>query len=191
MSTTADPRPLIVGVGGTTTPGSSAERALATALAEAERRGCRTRLIGGALLSRLPPYSMPIERTAEERELVGAVREASGLLVASPGYHGSLSGLVKNALDLLEDTARDERPYLTGVPVGLIATASGWQATGGTITALRSIVHALRGWPTPFAAAINSQETRYGGDGWPEAVAGQLAMVGGQVADFVLRRTHG
>ncbi len=40
--------------------------------------------------------------------------------------------------------------------VGLIATAYGWQATGSTLATLRSIVHALRGWPTPLGAAINS-----------------------------------
>jgi len=61
---------------------------------------------------------------------------------------------VKNVLDLLEDTAQDaERPYLTDMPVGLIVTAYGWQATGSTIAALRAIVHAFRAWPTPFAAA--------------------------------------
>ena len=185
--------PLIVGIGGTTASGSSAERALTLALAAAERAGCETRLFGGAVLARLPLYAMPTQRTADERALVGAVRAASGLIVASPGYHGSLSGLIKNALDLLEDTARDERPYLTGLPVGLIATASGWQATGGTITALRSIVHALRGWPTPFAAAINGQHTRFDAQrGCSDAdVAAQLALLGEQVAQFVLGRARG
>ena len=180
--------PLIVGLGGTTSPGSSTDRALAAALAAVSARGCRTRRFDGAFLARLPLYSVPIERTSEEVELVAAVRAASGLIVASPGYHGSLSGLVKNALDLLEDTAGDRRPYLTGLPVGLIATAYGWQATGGTIAALRSIVHALRGWPTPFAAAINARETRWGADGAPDdpLVAEQLDRVGGQVATFAL-----
>src|SRR3546814_8041656 len=81
-------------------------------------------------------------------DLVAAVRDADGLILASPGYHGSISGLVKNAIDYLEETARDRRVYLHGLPVGLIATAFGWQATGGTLLAMRSIVHALRGWPT-------------------------------------------
>ena len=59
---------------------------------------------------------------------------------------------------------------------------------GGTIAALRSIVHALRGWPTPFAAAINARETSFGEDGAPDdlAVAEQLERVGEQVADFAL-----
>jgi len=95
--------------------------------------------------------------------------------------------VVKNALDLLEETARDTaRPYLADMPVGLIATAYGWQATGSTIAALRSIVHALRGWPTPFAAAINSVATKFDDEGGTSdpAVLEQLCMVGRQVARF-------
>ena len=158
------------------------------AVESAGRQGFATRVFGGAELSRLPLYDPKApERTAEEREFVEAVRNASALIIASPGYHGSISGVVKNALDLLEETARDAaRPYLADMPVGLIATAYGWQATGSTIAALRAIVHALRGWPTPFAAAVNSQFTKFddaGGVSEP-AVLEQLQMVGQQVARF-------
>ena len=31
------------------------------------------------------------------------MRAASAVIIASPGYHGSISGVVKNALDLLEE----------------------------------------------------------------------------------------
>jgi FMN reductase len=70
--------------------------------------------------------------------------------------------------------------------VGLIATAYGWQATGSTIAALRSIVHALRGWPTPFAATINTQITKFDDQGGvtDPAVLDQLCLVGRQVARF-------
>ena len=105
-------------------------------------------MFGGADMARLPLYDpRATSRTADERAFVDAVRAASAVIIASPGYHGSISGVVKNALDLLEETAKDGRAYLADVPVGLIATAYGWQATGSTIAALRSIVHALRGWP--------------------------------------------
>src|SRR3546814_1991625 len=77
-------------------------------------------------------------RPDDARAFVDAVRDASALIIASPGYHGSSSGVVKNALDLLQETARDERPYLADMPVGLITTPHGWQATGSTIAALRS-----------------------------------------------------
>lgn len=179
--------PLVVGIGGTIGGVSSTERALRIALDAASQEGFRTRMFGGADMARLPLYDpRATERTEQEREFVDTVRQASALIIASPGYHGSISGVVKNALDLLEETAKDERPYLADMPVGLIATAYGWQATGSTIAALRSIVHALRGWPTPFAAAINSQVTKFDDDGGSSdaAVLDQLRLVGRQVARF-------
>ncbi|MEG3152584.1 NAD(P)H-dependent oxidoreductase [Sphingomonas sp. ZT3P38] len=179
--------PLVVGIGGTIGGVSSTERALRIALDAACQEGFRTRMFGGADMARLPLYDpRATERTEHEREFVDTVRQASALIIASPGYHGSISGVVKNALDLLEETAKDERPYLADMPVGLIATAYGWQATGSTIAALRSIVHALRGWPTPFAAAINSQVTKFDDDGGSSdaAVLDQLRLVGRQVARF-------
>jgi NAD(P)H-dependent FMN reductase len=131
----------VVGIGGTIGGVSSTERALAIALDAAEREGFATRMFGGADMARLPLYDpKATTRTDDERAFVDAVRRASAVIIASPGYHGSISGVVKNALDLLEETAQDARPYLADMPVGLIATAYGWQATGSTIAALRSIV---------------------------------------------------
>ncbi|MBX9881355.1 MAG: NAD(P)H-dependent oxidoreductase [Sphingomonas sp.] len=188
-----EPKPLVVGIGGTIGGVSSTERALMIALDAAARDGFETQLFGGEALARLPLYNPKAhERTECEQRFVAAVRRASAVIIASPGYHGSISGLVKNALDLLEETARDPRPYLADMPVGLIATAYGWQATGSTIAALRSIVHALRGWPTPFAAAINTQLTKFdeaGGASDP-AVLDQLALVGRQVARFAPLAAH-
>jgi FMN reductase len=148
---------LIVGIGGTVRSPSSSERVLTAALAAAEAAGARTLMFGGEVLSRLPLYNPndaehPPERTA----LVDAVRAADGVIVATPGYHGSLSGLVKNALDSLEPLREDARPYLEGRAVGCIVVADGWQACGSALAHLRSIVHALRGWPTPLGATINS-----------------------------------
>ena len=182
---------LIVGIGGTTVAGSSTERALVMALKGAEAAGMRTRLFDGAYLARLPLYTPKMEdRTTEEHDFVAAIRECSGVILASPGYHGSVSGLVKNAIDLIEETAKDERVYLDDLPVGLVATAYGWQATGSTIAALRSIVHALRGWPTPFAAAVNSAACKFDDAGGcsDAGVAEALARVGQQVARGVMMR---
>lgn len=179
--------PLVVGIGGTIGGTSSTERALRIALDAACGQGFRTRLFGGADMAKLPLYDpRATSRTVEERAFVESVREASAVIISSPGYHGSISGVVKNALDLLEETAKDARPYLADMPVGLIATAYGWQATGSTIAALRSIVHALRGWPTPFAAAINTQLTKFDDDGGASdpAVLEQLRLIGRQVARF-------
>ena len=156
MALAAD-RPLIVGIGGTVRTPSSSERVLSLALTAAEAAGARTRLFGGELLSRLPIYNPnDAEHPPERSALVEAVREADGVIVATPGYHGSLSGLIKNALDSLEPLRDDVRPYLDGRAVGCIVVADGWQACGSALAALRGIVHALRGWPTPLGATLNS-----------------------------------
>ena len=141
---------MIVGIGGSTRSGSTSERALCFALKAAEAAGARTVMFGGAFLGRLPIYAPEMaERSTEQREFIEAVRAADGIIVSTPGYHGGVSGMVKNALDLLEDLREDKRAYLESRAVGCIVTAFGWQTCGTTLSALRSIVHALRGWPTP------------------------------------------
>ena len=150
-------QPLIIGIGGTTRPGSSTECALAAALAHARRLGARTQLFGGAELAALPPFNPQVStRTPQEAAFVDAVRQADGILLASPGSHGGISGLVKNAIDLLEDLRSDRRVYLDGRAVGCIVTAAGWQGCNTTLGAMRSIVHALRGWPTPLGVTLNT-----------------------------------
>jgi len=178
---------LIVGIGGTTRTASSTDRALRIALRSAEEAGARTMIFDGPFLSRLPHFvpGHP-DRDEEERQLVEAVRQADGIIVASPGYHGGVSGLVKNALDLLEELRDDRRSYLDGRAVGCVVVASGWQASASTLAALRSIVHALRGWPTPFGATLNSSEKLFDDRGAcvDQKVAAQLSLVGRQVVEF-------
>jgi FMN reductase len=183
-------RPLIVGLGGTTRPGSTSERALQFTLAKARALGADTEmLVGNQIL--LPIYAPEsTERGATARHLIAVLRRADGIIVASPGYHGSLSGLIKNALDYAEDMRDDDRPYFDGRAVGLITCAHGWQATGATLGALRSIVHALRGWPTPLGVAINTSEGRFDQDHSPPsaAVSKQLSLLASQVVEFALQR---
>ncbi|MFI1733931.1 NADPH-dependent FMN reductase [Streptomyces acidicola] len=182
---------LIVGIGGTTRPGSSSELAVHTALAAAERRGARTMRFGGDFLAALPHYAPErTERTDQQRQLVKAVRQADGLVIGSPGYHGGVSGLVKNALDLLEDLREDERVYFDGRAVGLVVTAAGWQACGTTLAALRSTVHAMRGWPTPLGVTLNSgQGPLFTPDSTcaDPTTAAQLDLLGRQVHEFAQR----
>lgn len=185
----ASAKPLVIGIGGTTRAGSSTERALRIALAAAEEAGARTDLFAGPFLARLPIFAPDKqERTDEQRQLVDMMRRADGLIVASPGYHGGVSGLVKNALDLLEDLREDKRCYLDGRAVGCIVTAAGWQAAVTTLESLRAIIHALRGWPTPFGATLNTTEKIFDAAGacTDAKVANQLVTVGRQVVEFAL-----
>lgn len=180
-------QPYIIGIGGTNRSPSTTERAVSVALEAAAAAGARTRLFGGEFLNRLPLYnSEKPERTAEEQELLEAVRAADGLIIGTPAYHGGISGVVKNAIDVIEETAKDERVYLDGRAVGLIVTAYGWQATGITLTSMRSIVHALRGWPTPLGAALNATGGLFDAEGKVKdpGVANTLATIGKQVVQF-------
>jgi len=183
--------PFIVGIGGTTRQMSSSERALRFALDCAEAAGAETELLGARQLD-LPMYGPESRyRTPAARYLVEQLRRADGVVVASPGYHGAISGLVKNALDYAEDLREDPRPYLDGCAFGTIACANGWAATMHTISALRSIAHALRAWPTPMAAALNTAEKLFDDTGsLVDAKARQqLDLVGRQVVEFAWMRT--
>ena len=101
--------PKIVAIGGTINPGSSTEMALRTALDVAESQGAEVKLFGGEYLAALPHYRSKAHSAADGSEMVEAVRAADGIIIAAPGYHGTISGLVKNALDYLEDHCHDNR----------------------------------------------------------------------------------
>jgi FMN reductase len=151
--------PYILAFGGTVRANSSTELAMRHVMNTIEGHGARIKLISGQSLQ-LPLYQPENPaRTPEARSLVAELAQADGIVIGSPGYHGSISGLVKNALDYAEDLRTDPRPYFSGRAVGCIATAGGWPAAVNTLNALRDIVHALRGWPTPMGAAINSSES--------------------------------
>jgi FMN reductase len=156
------------------------------ALAVAEGLGARTELFAARALD-LPMYSVDrSQRSAAAIDLVNGLARADGVIIATPGYHGGISGLVKNALDYLEDLRDDERPYLDGRAVGCIVCAYGWQASTTTLVSLRSTVHALRGWPTPLGVAINSAQTTFDDQGRADdQCAQQLSVLSGQVLDFV------
>jgi FMN reductase len=179
--------PYIVAVGGTLRPGSSTEKAMQYVLDAVQRAGARTRLISGPALQ-LPMYQPEnAERSAAARDLVAQLALADGIILGSPGYHGSISGLIKNALDYAEDLRADVRPYFSGRAVGCIATAGGWPGAVNTLSALRDVVHALRGWPTPLGATINSSERVFDEDGTclVPRVAQMLDVIAAEVMGFV------
>lgn len=181
----SDTKPLIVGLGGSGSASGSTERILRRALDAAEASGAETRYFDGKALD-MPMYSYGCERTDKALELLSALRQADGIIIASPGYHGTISGLIKNALDYVEDMAKDERVYFEGRAVGLIAVAAGWQATGSTLATLRSITHALRGWPTPMAVTVNSAQPIFDDDGElaDKGISAQLDILAKQVVSF-------
>jgi FMN reductase len=134
----------------------------------------------------LPIYDTEsAERTEAASALVSALRSADGVLVASPGYHGGISGMIKNALDYAEDLAKDDRAYLA---VGCIAVAYGWQATVSTLHQLRQVAHALRAWPTPLGGSVNAAAVSLTEGSEDAATKAQLETIGRQVAEFAIMR---
>jgi FMN reductase len=179
--------PLIIGIGGTHRPNSSSELAVRYALARAIMLGARVQMFDGPSLS-FPLYN-PAEPGRDPRAvaLIDALRAADGVIVGAPAYHGGISGLIKNALDYTEDLRDDERPYFDARAVGAIACAGGWQAAGATLSALRSVVHALRGWNTPMGVMINTADRVFDGDACLDAdVDRSVSIMVHQVVEFAL-----
>lgn len=180
-------RPFIVGIGGTTRAGSTTERALVVALAQAASLGCDTLLFGAGDMPTEPYDPSRPERSAQALALVAAVRRSHGVILATPAYHGGISGLVKNTIDFIEDMREDAQAYLEGRAVGCIVCADGAQAMGTTLTSLRAVVHTLRGWPTPYGATLLASSRPFGFDGSPADPVALRACetVGSEVVGFV------
>lgn len=173
--------PLVLGISGAMRFGSANEQALRVVLERVEQLGGRTQLIPGSRLI-LPNYDDEVDPEAKARWLLEAVEVAEGIVLCSPSYHGGVSGLLKNGLDYLEGTAKGPRPYLRGLPVGCVATGDGWQGPNSTLLALRQMVHALQGWPTPTGVAQNLN------DGGIGDARDALRRIAEQIMEFALAR---
>lgn len=182
--------PHVVGFGGTTRARSTSERLVAAVLAEAEILGATTELFGGEALAALPHFApeTPVRNEAQTAFLE-AIRRADGIIIGSPAYHGGVSGLVKNAIDLVADLQGDPRVFLDGRAVGLVVAAGGWQGAGVTLSAMRDIVHALRGWPTPIGIAATSSSV-FAADGslQDDPVRKAVQAQAGQIVSFAKQR---
>ena len=178
----------VVGIGGSVDPQSQSDRVLRAVLDRIAELGAQVQVFTGLDLD-LPPYHTGAVMPALATGYVEAVRRSDAVVISSPGYHGTVSGLVKNALDYVEELRDDTRPYLDGRAVGLIAVARGWQASVSTLGTLRQIAHALRGWPTPLGLAINSSVTRFAQDGSTDdpAAAASVRTQAEQIVEFARR----
>lgn len=58
-------------------------------------------------------------------QLKQKIREADGMLVVSPEYNGSISGVLKNALDWVSRTEADQKPAFRDTTVALLSTSPG------------------------------------------------------------------
>lgn len=78
---------------------------------------------------------------------------ADGIVLASPEYHGSISGVLKNALDHLGQA------YFTGKPV-LSATSSGGPVGISSLLQLQAMVRNLHGVNCPEWISIGGEQRK-------------------------------
>ena len=183
---------LVVGVGGGAGRRSLTERALAKCLGATAAAGASVESFSGESVD-LPLYTPGSPRGERVTAMLDSLRRADGVVIASPAYHGTISGKVKNALDYIEDLSTAERAYLDGRPVGVIACGAGHSAPAHTVAALQGVVHALRGWPTPIGVAIDSGAIGTLPDGEPrfdDKVSAQLRLMGNQMVEFAAAFCH-
>jgi FMN reductase len=182
---------LVVGLGGGLGGESQSLAALKAALAACEKAGARTDLIDLQTV-RLPLLepNKPLESySAEAKDFVARIAAADGYLWASPAYHGTISGVVKNALDFIEYLSDRRPPYLHGKPVGLISTAAGSMAAVTTIQAMQHVAHSLRAWVVPLSVPIHQAHKAIDWEGrvTDPSVMERLEMLGREVVGFLNR----
>src|ERR1700710_412589 len=113
----------IVGFGGSNGAASATTLLLHRCLEHAADLGADTSAFTAEQLGALPIYASDEPAGEQAEQFVTGVRSADCVVVATPGYHGGMSGLVKNALDHLEALRNNDRPYLDGKAAGVIVGA--------------------------------------------------------------------
>src|ERR1700743_3646884 len=91
--------------------------------------------------------------SAAVEEMVGAFLQSDLQIWLTPLYHGGMTGAMKNALDWLELTSKNEKPYLTDKVIGLVCWADGGQAMQG-INSMDAVAKALRAWVIPYTVPL-------------------------------------
>lgn len=148
----------IVGLCGSLRDESKTRIALEEILDAAQAPGVTTELVD------LRSYVLPgVKRTSETVEDAETLRQtvasADSIVLGSPNYHGSYSGVLKNALDYC---GRDE---FAGKTVGLVEVAGG-SNPGTALVHLRTVSRTLNAWTLPTEIAIPNSRTSITSDGF-------------------------
>ncbi|MFC7201940.1 NADPH-dependent FMN reductase [Haloferax namakaokahaiae] len=146
----------VIAIAGSLRDESYTRRALRVALDEAEAAGATTKLIDLREFD-LPPLDADFDEQGDSAEFVTLVDEADAVILGTPVYHGSYSGILKNALDYCGFDEFGEKT------VGLLAVAGG----SFPVTALehlRSVCRSLNSWVLPHQAAIPRVYNAFDGD---------------------------
>ncbi|QLD84173.1 NAD(P)H-dependent oxidoreductase [Natronomonas halophila] len=143
----------IVALCGSQRDGSHTRQALERALKAAEADGATTDLVDLAALD-LPVFDPDRSDAGDATELRRRVRNADGVLLGSPMYHGSYSSVLKTALDYC---GFDEFEETT---VGLLVVSGGGFPTPA-LEHLRSVSRALDAWVLPHQVAIPDSHSAF------------------------------
>jgi FMN reductase len=149
----------IVGIAGSLRPGSYTQLGLQVAAQRVEALGAEVEILdlrqmqlpfcnGGKDYSQYP----------DVQRLRDTVRNADGLILATPEYHGSVSGVIKNALDLMSFEE------LSGKVTGLISILGG-QPNSNALNDLRLIIRWVHGWVIPEQIAIGQAYAAFNSEG--------------------------
>ena len=138
----------IVGINGSLRPESYSYQALQQAVERVRALGAEVEILD------LRTMELPFCNGGDEYpdfpdvdKLRETVKDADGLILATPEYHGSVSGVIKNALDLMSFE------HLAGKVTGMISVLGG-QSNSNALNDLRVIMRWVHGWVIPEQVAI-------------------------------------
>jgi len=177
----------VVGLCGSIRPGSYTRLALDLALQGAAETGARTRVID------LKEYDLVFcdgkedesRYPADVERLRHDVRAAAGIILGSPEYHGNLSGVLKNALDLMGFEEFE------GKMIGLVGVSGTPMGAIHALDSLRTIGRALHAWVIPEQASIPQAGRAFDETGKLKdaKLEERVKEVGRQVARFAFLHT--
>ncbi len=149
----------IVGIGGSLRADSYSQQALQVAADRVQALGVEVEIL------ELREMNLPFcnggdayPEYPDVARLKESVKQADGLILSTPEYHGSISGVLKNALDLM---GFEE---LSGKVSGLISVLGG-QSNSNALNDLRVIMRWVHGWVIPEQIAIGQAWKAFGKDG--------------------------
>jgi FMN reductase len=148
-----------VGIAGSLRPESYSQQALKLAGQRLEALGVEVEILNLREL-RLPfcDGSKEYLDYPDVKRLQTAFQQADGMILSTPEYHGSVSGVLKNALDLMSFD------QLSGKVAGLISVLGG-QSNSNALNDLRTILRWVHAWVIPDQIAIGQVWQAFDSDG--------------------------
>jgi FMN reductase len=138
---------------GSVTPPGRLSSAVGAALDHAARSGHSAQLFDLGQLTLGFADGRPIDQlTGDEPRFVAGISAADAVLLATPVYRGTLTGALKNALDLLPVEA------LQGKPVGIVAMGATLHHSLGAESHLRDILAWFGALTLPVAVYLSSAD---------------------------------